>query len=58
MIEVLGTITYLLLFFTVLLQVLKVKKKIKFSFKAHKVMAYSTLILATIHALVVELTSL
>jgi hypothetical protein len=46
------------LFFTVLLQVLKVKKKIKFSFKAHKVMAYSTLILATIHALVVELTSL
>ena len=58
MIAWLGIVTYVLLFFTALLQVLKIKKKIKFSFKAHKTMAYITLLLATIHGLLVMFTYL
>ncbi|MFP4461278.1 MAG: hypothetical protein ACOC34_06005 [Thermotogota bacterium] len=58
MIAWLGIITYILLFFTILLQVLKIKKKIKFSFKAHKTMAYITLVLATVHGLLVMFTYL
>jgi len=58
MIAWLGIVTYVILFFTALLQVLKIKKKIKFSFKAHKTMAYITIVFATIHGLLVMFTYL
>ena len=58
MIAWLGIVTYVLLFLTALLQVLKLKKKIKFSFNAHKTMAYITIVFATVHGLLVMLTYL
>jgi len=58
MIAWLGIVTYAVLFLTALLQVLKVRKKIKFSFKAHKTMAFITIVFATIHGLLVMFTYL
>jgi len=58
MIAWLGIVSYVLLFFTGFLQVLKTKKKIKLSFKAHKTMAMITIVLATIHGLLVMFTYL
>ena len=58
MIAWLGIVTYILLFLTGFLQVLKIKQKIKFSFKAHKTMAMITIVFATIHGALVMLTYL
>jgi len=58
MIAWLGIVTYAVLFLTALLKVLKVRKKIKFSFKAHKTMAFITIVFATVHGLLVVFTYL
>ncbi len=58
MIAWLGIVTYILLFLTGFLQVLKMKQKMKLSFKAHKTMAMVTIVFGTIHGALVMLTYL
>jgi hypothetical protein len=52
----LGIITYIMLFLTALLEILKRKKLLKFSIKTHKTMAMITILFATVHGILVLIT--
>ncbi|HPE69809.1 MAG TPA: hypothetical protein P5560_10745 [Thermotogota bacterium] len=54
----LGIVTYTVLFLTGLFETLKRKKKMKFSLKTHKTMAFSAIVLGAIHGLLVMVTYL
>lgn len=47
----LGVLTYLLLVVTVVLMALRMRRAVRFPFRVHHILAYSTLMVATLHAL-------